>query len=387
MCKPDFYTVSYRINPWMHPEEPTDTSKAVAQWQSLVDVYEQLGFDISYIDPIDGLPDMVYAANGGFVLDGIAYGAKFQYPERQPEGPAYMDWFRQAGLTVAEPVQTNEGEGDFLLIGNTIYAGTGFRSDSTSHEELAEVYGREVVTLKLINPSFYHLDTAIAVLDPEPSADGTSNIAYLESAFDEPSLAILRERFPDAIIATEEDAAILGLNSYSDGYNIVIAARATSSPSSCARRATTRSASTCPSCCSAAAASSAARSTCTRSAPAPPSRVPRGQLMAAAAALGQHRGGARRRGPRPRAQLQPAARRHRLRRRRDRHRRRRQQYLDGLAAYSAVNFGHGNPRLLDAARAQLDRVTLTSRAFVNDQLGPFATALAALHGRPTWSCR
>lgn len=54
------------------------------------------------------------------------------------------------------------------------------------------------------------------------------------------------------------------------------------------------------------------------------------------------------------------------------------RYLDGLAAYSAVNFGHGNPRLLDAARAQLDRVTLTSRAFVNDQLGPFAASLAAL---------
>jgi ornithine--oxo-acid transaminase len=56
------------------------------------------------------------------------------------------------------------------------------------------------------------------------------------------------------------------------------------------------------------------------------------------------------------------------------------RYLDGLAAYSAVNFGHGNPRLLDAARAQLDRVTLTSRAFVNDQLGPFAESLAALTG-------
>lgn len=54
------------------------------------------------------------------------------------------------------------------------------------------------------------------------------------------------------------------------------------------------------------------------------------------------------------------------------------RYLDGLAAYSAVNFGHGNPRLLDAARAQLDRVTLTSRAFVNDQLGPFAASLASL---------
>jgi N-dimethylarginine dimethylaminohydrolase len=227
MCKPDFYTVSYRINPWMHPEDPTDTAKAVAQWQELYDVYQGLGFEIHLIDPIDGLPDMVYAANGGFVLDGVAYGAKFQYPQRQPEGPAYMDWFRSAGLQVAEPVETNEGEGDFLLVGDVILAGTGFRSDSTSHEEIARVYGRDVITLKLINPSFYHLDTAIAVLDPEPDASGRSNIAYLESAFDEPSLAILRERFPDAIIATEEDAAILGLNSYSDGYNIVIAARAT----------------------------------------------------------------------------------------------------------------------------------------------------------------
>ncbi|MFC4244631.1 dimethylargininase [Gryllotalpicola reticulitermitis] len=227
MCKPTYYTVSYRINPWMHPDAPTDTSKAVEQWQSLYDIYDELGFDIALIDPIDGLPDMVYAANGGFVLDGVAYGAKFRYPERQPEGPAYMEWFGANGLTVADPVETNEGEGDFLLVGDAILAGTGFRSQSASHAEIASVYGREVVTLNLINPNFYHLDTAIAVLDPEPAADGTSNIAYLESAFDEPSLAILRERFPDAIIASEADASILGLNSYSDGFNVVIAARAT----------------------------------------------------------------------------------------------------------------------------------------------------------------
>jgi len=225
MCKPDFFTVVYRINPWMDPEVPTDTSKAVAQWQTLYDTYIGLGFDVELVDPIDGLPDMVYAANGGFVLDGKAYGASFTYPQRQPEGPAYMDWFAANGFDVKVPEQINEGEGDFLLVGDVILAGTGFRSDSTSHEEIASIFGREVITLKLVNPSFYHLDTAIAVLDPE-SVDGTNNIAYLESAFDEPSLATLRERYPDAIIVSEEDAAILGLNSYSDGYNVVIAARA-----------------------------------------------------------------------------------------------------------------------------------------------------------------
>ncbi len=57
------------------------------------------------------------------------------------------------------------------------------------------------------------------------------------------------------------------------------------------------------------------------------------------------------------------------------------RYLDCLAAYSAVNFGHGHPVLVDAARDQLDRVTLTSRAFHHDRLGPFASALAGLAGK------
>ncbi len=57
------------------------------------------------------------------------------------------------------------------------------------------------------------------------------------------------------------------------------------------------------------------------------------------------------------------------------------RYLDLLSAYSALNFGHGHPAILAAAREQLERMTLTSRAFHNDRLGPFATALAALCGK------
>ena len=226
MCRPDFFTVSYRINPWMHPEDPTDTLLAVTQWEVLYQTYLDLGFDVQLIDPIDGLPDMVYAANGGFVLDNVAYGASFTYPERQPEGPAYMDWFRTNGYDVRVPKEINEGEGDFLLVGDVILAGTGFRSDSRSHQEVADIFGRDVITLELVNPSFYHLDTAIAVLDPSPAPGEKANIAYLPSAFNEAGLTVLRERYPDAILVNDEDAAVLGLNSYSDGYNIVIASRA-----------------------------------------------------------------------------------------------------------------------------------------------------------------
>lgn len=223
MCRPEHFTVSYRINPWMHPEDPTDTSLALRQWETLHAKYVELGFEIHLIDPIPGLPDMVYAANGGYVLDGIAYGAKFEYPERQPEGPAYMDWFRANGFEVREPVATNEGEGDMLLVGDTIYAGTGFRTDPASHDELRDIYGREVVTLKLVDPSFYHLDTAFAVLD---SSGGPGSVAFLPKAFDARSLDILDERFPEAIHVTDEDAAVLGLNSFSDGRNVIIASRA-----------------------------------------------------------------------------------------------------------------------------------------------------------------
>ncbi|KTS05260.1 MULTISPECIES: dimethylargininase [Microbacterium] len=228
MCRPEHFTVSYSINPWMEPSRPTDTALALRQWQSLYDTYTQLGHEIELIDPVEGLPDMVYTANGGFVIDGVAYGPKFRFRERAAEAPAFIDWFAANGFEVAEPVEVNEGEGDFLLVGNTILAGTGFRSTGDSHREVGEVFSREVVSLTLTDPRFYHLDTAIAVLDPVEGPGGVekANIAYLPNAFDERSQAILRERYPDAIRVSDADGAVFGLNSASDGKNVIISPRA-----------------------------------------------------------------------------------------------------------------------------------------------------------------
>jgi N-dimethylarginine dimethylaminohydrolase len=228
MCRPEHFTVSYRINPWMEPANPTDTALAVRQWQALYDMYIALGHDVELIEPIEGLPDMVYTANGGFVIDGVAYGAKFRYQERVPEGPAFMEWFADNGFDVVDPVEVNEGEGDFLLVGDVILAGTGFRSTGDSHRELREVFDREVVSLTLVDPRFYHLDTAISVLDPVEGPGGVerANIAYLPHAFDEPSQRILAERYPDAIRVADADGAVFGLNSASDGLNVIISPRA-----------------------------------------------------------------------------------------------------------------------------------------------------------------
>lgn len=229
MCRPEHFTVRYSINPWMEPARPTDTARAVRQWQTLYDTYLALGHEVELIDPLPGLPDMVYTANGGFVVDGRALGVRFRVPERRGEERAFMDWFAAAGFELIEPVEVQEGEGDFLLVGETILAGTGFRSAGDSHREVADVFGRDVVSLRLIDPRFYHLDTAICVLDPVEGVGGVdaANIAYLPSAFDEASRRVLEERYPDAILVSDEDGAAFGLNAASDGRHVFLSPRAT----------------------------------------------------------------------------------------------------------------------------------------------------------------
>lgn len=216
MCAPEYFDVTYAINPWMSLDSQADAALAVRQWNDLRTTYLRLGHQVDLIAPLPGLPDMVFAANGGLVVDGRALGASFTHVERQAEGPAYLEWFSSAGFrSVHDPVAVNEGEGDLLAIGDVILAGTGFRTTAAAHAEVARTFGREVVTLHLVDPRFYHLDTALTVLDHE-------TIAYYPGAFSPASQAELRRRYPDAILADETDAAVLGLNAVSDGYNVVL---------------------------------------------------------------------------------------------------------------------------------------------------------------------
>lgn len=219
MCPPTYFTVEYAINPWMQPEVPVDTDRAIRQWNHLKDVHESLGHTVEQIDPLPGLPDMVFAANGAAVIDGVALATQFRDPERADEAPAYRAWLEQAGFPVHEPKHVHEGQGDLLLAGDYILAGTGFRTAHAAHARAQEVFGRPVITLQLVDPRFYHLDTALCVLD------GT--IAYLPEAFSPGSQAVLRRLFPDAVLAEPEDAAVLGLNAVCDGAHVVLPDQAT----------------------------------------------------------------------------------------------------------------------------------------------------------------
>lgn len=221
VTRPTHFDVVYSINAWMDTQVPTDSAKAMRQWENLVATFGRLGHTVEVCEGVPGLPDMVFAANAGTVIDGVAVPAKFSTDKRAGEEAPYTDWFRAHVASVVTPTLVNEGEGDMLWTGRLLLAGSGFRTDPLAHNEVAEALGVPLVPLKLIDPHFYHLDTALAVL-ATGDAHTPETIAYYPGAFSEGSQRALARLYPDAIIASRADAEWFALNAVSDGRNVVI---------------------------------------------------------------------------------------------------------------------------------------------------------------------
>ena len=219
MTAPTFFAVEYAINPWMDTSTAVDTHVAMNQWEALRQTYKELGHTVELVEPVAGLPDMVYAANGGLLVNGKAVVARFAYAQRAGESYAYAEWMARHGFDPVETRHVNEGQGDLLVVGSIVLAGYGFRTERRAHAEIAALVGMPVVSLELVDPRFYHLDTALAVLDD-------TTIAYYPPAFSVQARAQLLELFPDAIEVCSADADVLGLNAVSDGLNVVLPAAA-----------------------------------------------------------------------------------------------------------------------------------------------------------------
>jgi len=224
MCPPQHFTVEYAINPWMDTTVPVDAALALKQWEVLRDTLGDLGHRVHQLDAVPGLPDMVYAANGAFSVDGVVYGARFHHPQRGAEADAHREFYTVQGWSFAGPQHVNEGEGDFAYLpgayGGLVLAGYGFRTDPAAHAEAQEVLGRPVVSLRLVDPAFYHLDTALAALDDR-------HVTYYPEAFSPASQRVLAQLFPDAVLADRSDAEAFGLNLVSDGRHVVLNTEAT----------------------------------------------------------------------------------------------------------------------------------------------------------------
>jgi N-dimethylarginine dimethylaminohydrolase len=216
MCPPTHFDVQYAINVWMDPATPVDRDRAMTEWARLRATYLSLGHTVHLLDPVPGQPDMVFAANGATVVGGMVMGALFRHPERAAEAAAHRRWFERNGYRrFTRATQVNEGEGDYVFAYRAIVAGHGFRTDPAAHDELFRAFGLPVVSVGLVDPRFYHLDTALCVID-------SFTAAYYPGAFDEDGLLKLKTLFPELIEAGEDDALAFGLNAVSDGRHVVI---------------------------------------------------------------------------------------------------------------------------------------------------------------------
>ncbi len=216
MCPPTYFDIEYEINPWMHQDDQPAEDTAANQWQKLYKIYtERLGWHIELAEPVKGLPDMVFATDCCLMIDGKVMLSNFRYPERQPETEQFRKWFEQAGYKELKQAKHKfEGGGDTMKFGDKIIAGYGFRSDHEAHKELESYFEREVISLKIVDERFYHLDTSLAVLDDK-------TVAYFPGAIDQASRKLLKSKVPNLIEATEEEAMGFGLNAVSDGRHVI----------------------------------------------------------------------------------------------------------------------------------------------------------------------
>jgi len=206
MCAPDHYDVDYVINPWMEGNiHKSSRDRAVEQWEQLYHILKQHAI-VDLVTPQKGWPDMVFTANAGLVLGENVVLSRFLHKERQGEEPFFKNWFEENGYTVhlLPKDLPFEGAGDALLDreGRWLWAGYGFRSELDSHPYLAKWLDIEVLSLRLIDERFYHLDTCFC-----PLANGY--LLYYPGAFDAYSNRLIEMRVaPEKRIAIQEADAV-----------------------------------------------------------------------------------------------------------------------------------------------------------------------------------
>ncbi len=216
MCPPTFFSIEYEINPWMSRARQVDQAEATRQWESLRQILVDLGARISLQTPTSGLPDMVFTANAGMIHGRSVVLSRFRHPQRQDEHAHNTRWFEEHGFTLLDldAEMYFEGAGDALFCGEALYAGYRLRSDMRSHQRVAEIIGKGVLALELVDPYYYHLDTCFCPLLPGIAA-------YFPDAFDEYGRRVLESGIETLIEVSKEEAQSFACNAVVVGKSVV----------------------------------------------------------------------------------------------------------------------------------------------------------------------
>jgi N-dimethylarginine dimethylaminohydrolase len=216
MCPPDHYGIEYEINPWMDRRRQTDHAVAVRQWLGLRDLLQAEGAEIAKLEPVPGLPDLVFTANAALIYHELAVPAHFRHAQRQQEEPCVRQWFAEHGFRV-QPLGSNtyfEGAGDALFCGETLFAGYRIRSDIGGCQELGALLHCHAIPLELVNPRYYHLDTCFCPLAPGVAI-------YYPPAFDAYAQSVLQSLVADLIPVCDEEAEHFACNAVVSGKTVV----------------------------------------------------------------------------------------------------------------------------------------------------------------------
>jgi N-dimethylarginine dimethylaminohydrolase len=214
LCPPTYFDVVDQKNPYMSRDAKVDRAKARQQWDDLCRVLQQSGYEIETINPVDGLEDMVFAANQIFIGQKDGYGkfvvpSRMVYESRQREVPFYIDWFRQRdyqviALDLEKSNDFLEGHGDLLWHPDRsrVFAGYGFRSTLGGVEKFTAAMSKmsiPVVSLQLVDDYCYHLDTCLCPLNNDAAL-------IFPGAFSAPSLASLHKSWKRIHLLTADEA-------------------------------------------------------------------------------------------------------------------------------------------------------------------------------------
>ncbi|HYO23584.1 MAG TPA: arginine deiminase-related protein [Lacipirellulaceae bacterium] len=216
MCPPRYYGIEYEINPWMNTERQADHELATRQWAALQAALADAGASISTLEPVPGLPDLVFTANAALVYGRRAVISRFKHPQRQGEEAHFRAWLADHGWTVADtPAGCSfEGAGDALFCGDTLYAGYRRRSDVRGHQQIAAQLGVRVLPLELVDPYYYHLDTCFCPLEAGAAI-------YFPAAFDDYGRRVLAAHIPTLIEAVEAEARSFACNAVVVGRTVI----------------------------------------------------------------------------------------------------------------------------------------------------------------------
>lgn len=221
MCAPPYFGVQYIINPWMEGQiNATSGDVATRQWSNFHQTLAKAA-DVALLPPVEGLPDLVFTANGAVVFGRTAVLSSFRHPERQSEEAHFETWLADDGFTVHSlPREVSfEGAGDALFDRGQplLWFGHGFRSDLNAAPLLAASMGVEMQPLRLINPRFYHLDTCFCPLEG-------GRLLYYPGAFDGASVATIERRVPAAkrFAVSDQDAADFACNAVNVAGTVIL---------------------------------------------------------------------------------------------------------------------------------------------------------------------